>query len=125
MCVYHGDRPDLFAQAVDSILQQTVAPDEVVLVVDGPVPEELDTVICGYEALKQFRVIRLAENQGHGNARRTGLEHCSHSLVALMDSDDISLPDRFESSWQPLRPTRKLLLWVAKLPNLWTVLIRW
>lgn len=96
MCVYHGDDPEHFSLAVDSVLHQTAVPDEVVLVVDGPVPGALDAVISEYERLDSFNVIRLPENQGHGVARRTGLEHCTHSLVALMDSDDISLPDRFE-----------------------------
>lgn len=96
MCVYGGDDPEWFQTAVESILNQTVPPDEVVLVVDGPVPEQLDGVIARYEARTDFRVIRLAENQGHGNARRISLARCAHELVALMDADDISVPDRFE-----------------------------
>ena len=95
ICVYGGDHPEWFRTAVESILKQTAPPDEVVLVVDGPVPETLDHAISGYEQQSVFTVIRLAENQGHGNARRTGLEHCSHELVALMDADDISVPERF------------------------------
>ena len=43
-----------------------------------------------------FRVIRLKENSGHGVARRNGLENCSFNLIALMDADDLSAPDRFE-----------------------------
>ena len=96
MCVYGKDDPVWFQTAVDSILHQTRQPDEVVLVVDGPVPDALDAVICTYAELPFFRVVRLAENQGHGNARRIGLEHCTYDLVALMDADDISVQDRFE-----------------------------
>lgn len=96
MCVYGKDDPAYFDTAVRSILNQTQVPDEVVLVVDGPVPETLDAIIAAYEKNPVFRVIRLSENQGHGNARRVGLKNCSHELVALMDADDISLPDRFE-----------------------------
>lgn len=44
----------------------------------------------------QFNVVRLPQNQGHGNARRIGLEQCSCDYVALMDADDISVPERFE-----------------------------
>jgi len=95
MCVYGGDNPEWFRVAVESVLNQTVPPDEIVLVVDGPVPEALDGVIAEYEKKPVFKVIRLAENQGHGNARRTSLEHCSHELVALMDADDLCVPDRF------------------------------
>lgn len=96
MCVYGGDNPAWFAAAVDSVLNQTVAPDEIVLVVDGPVPAALDAVIGGYEADPRFAVIRLAENRGLGEARREALQHCRHDIVALMDADDISRPDRFE-----------------------------
>ena len=96
MCVYGKDNPDWFRTAVDSILNQTRRPDEVVLVVDGPVPDELDAIIRLYEALPFFRVIRLAVNEGHGNARRKGLSACTNELVALMDADDIAAPDRFE-----------------------------
>lgn len=96
MCVYGKDNPGFFRDAVQSILEQTVKPTEVVLVVDGPVPEELDTVICEYEKMPIFRVVRFVENQGHGNARRAGLAACTNEQVALMDADDLSVPDRFE-----------------------------
>lgn len=96
LCVYGKDNPQWFETAVESILNQTVPPSEVVLVVDGPVPEALDRVIQKYEQNPLFQVCRLPQNQGHGNARRKGLSLCSHELVALMDADDISLPDRFE-----------------------------
>lgn len=96
ICVYGKDCPEYFYQAVKSILNQTVKPSEVVLVVDGPVPEELDSVIKEFDKNDCFRVIRLETNQGHGIARRTGLENCSNELVALMDADDLSVPNRFE-----------------------------
>jgi len=96
MCVYGKDNPDWFETAVNSIINQTVPPAEIVLVVDGPVPDELDKLITGYEQTELFHVIRLPENLGHGDARRIGLENCTYDLVALMDADDISLPDRFE-----------------------------
>ena len=96
MCVYGKDNPDWFQTAVESVLNQSVKPSEVVLVVDGPVPPELDAVIRKYECNNIFTVIRFAENQGHGNARRAGLEACKNELVALMDADDINCYDRFE-----------------------------
>lgn len=96
ICVYGGDNAEHFKLALDSILYQTVKPDEVVLVVDGPVPNALDIVISEYEKLSCFKVIRLKENQGHGIARRTCLSNCTHDIVALMDADDISIPTRFE-----------------------------
>lgn len=96
MCVYGGDNPEWFSVAVNSIQNQTRKPDEVVLVVDGPVPEALDAVIADFEKNPVFKVVRLAVNSGHGEARRTGLNNCTYELVALMDADDISAPERFE-----------------------------
>lgn len=96
MCVYSKDDPIHFETAANSILNQTVPPSEVVLVVDGPVPEELDKVITSFEQMESFHVIRSKENQGHGNARRIGLAACQNELVAIMDADDISSADRFE-----------------------------
>ncbi len=96
MCVYGKDDPEWFKTAVDSVIEQTKKPDEIVLVVDGPVPDKLGAVIDEYEKLDFFKVVRFEENQGHGNARRAGLENCTNELVAIMDADDISVPDRFE-----------------------------
>jgi len=87
MCVYGGDNPDWFRIAVESILNQTAKPDEVVLVVDGPVPEAMDAIICEYEKAPVFHVIRLEKNMGHGEARRTGLTACKNDLVASEDFD--------------------------------------
>ena len=95
MCVYGGDNPQWFRAAVESILQQSVMPQEVILVVDGPVSEDLEIVIKEYEKIPYIKVFWLPENVGHGNARRISLENCSGDFVALMDADDISLPDRF------------------------------
>lgn len=96
ICVYWKDNPEWFDTAVQSVLNQTVPPAEVVLVVDGPVGEELDAVIRKYEKMEIFRVIRLKENQGTGIARNYALQACTHEMLAVMDADDICLPDRFE-----------------------------
>ena len=103
MCVYAKDNPEWFRQAVESILHQTMPPSEVVLVVDGPVPEALNRAVKSYEALPNFRVIRLPFNQGHGIARQIGLEACKYDLVAFMDADDISIPNRFEKQIRMFR----------------------
>ena len=96
MCVYGKDNPLWFETAVESVINQTVRASEIVLVVDGPVPDELDSIIKKYETMPVFKVIRFEENQGHGNARRAGLKAATYELVALMDADDICIPERFE-----------------------------
>ncbi|HYE09812.1 MAG TPA: glycosyltransferase [Patescibacteria group bacterium] len=96
MCVYENDNPVHFKEALESVINQTKKPDEIVLVIDGPIPGSIDQVIRNYENEVFFKVIRLPKNVGHGNARRIGLKNCSNELIALMDADDISVPDRFE-----------------------------
>jgi len=96
MCVYQKDNAQWIKEAIESILNQTHKASEIVIVVDGPVPDTINQVIKRYEENEQFKVIRLPENQGHGKARQCGLENCSNELIALMDADDICVKDRFE-----------------------------
>lgn len=101
MCVYGKDDPKHFDVAVQSIVDQTVKPTEIVLTVDGPIPDSLEDVITKYQTTlnnsnTDFKIIRLKKNMGHGEARRICFDNCSYSLIALMDADDISVPDRFE-----------------------------
>ncbi len=95
ICVYGGDNAQYFDLAMQSIFNQTLKPDEVVLVVDGPVGDNINDVIIKHQS-ETLKVIRLEKNVGHGDARRIGLENCTYDLVALMDADDICIRDRFQ-----------------------------
>ncbi|MBP2657826.1 MAG: hypothetical protein H6Q69_858 [Firmicutes bacterium] len=108
MCVYKNDNPEHFREALKSVVNQTRQPDEVVLVVDGPIQDSINEVIQIYEGELWFKVIRLPQNVGHGNARRTGLENCSYDLVALMDADDICVSYRFEKQLRCFAQDEKL-----------------
>lgn len=101
MCVYGKDNPDWFDTALESIvIIQTVIPTEIVLVVDGPVPESINKIIEKYvnncDGRVIFRVIRFTENRGLGEALKVAIENCSFEIIARMDSDDIAVNDRFE-----------------------------
>jgi len=98
MCVYCKDNAHHFRQAVESVtIKQTLKPSEVVVVVDGPIAGELDVYVKMLEQQTSlFKVIRMPENLGHAGARRAAFEAASNEIVAIMDADDISLPDRFE-----------------------------
>lgn len=97
MCIYEKDNPEWLSAAIESITTQTVVPKEIVLVVDGPITDALESIAKKCEADALYKVIRLPKNQGQGNARRIGLSACSNELVAIMDSDDISVSNRFEN----------------------------
>ena len=96
---YAGDDPGFLREAVlSSTTAQTRPPDEVVLVQDGPVPEPLAAEIKHLTATLPMPVNHLAlpVNVGLGPALDAGLAASSHEIVARMDADDVSVPDRFE-----------------------------
>lgn len=96
MSVYYADNPVFFLQAVDSVLNQTMPPGELIVSVDGPVASDIETALSKIEKLPVAQVLRLPENQGLGSARHTAILSARHEIVAVMDADDISISDRFE-----------------------------
>ena len=98
MSVHDADDPIFFDAAIDSITSQTVCPDEIVLVKDGCLGSDLERVVKKWEMRLKDRlsVVTLEASKGLGEALRVGTEHCKYELVARMDADDVSVPDRFE-----------------------------
>ncbi|MVF12935.1 glycosyltransferase [Ketobacter sp. MCCC 1A13808] len=97
--VYHGDNPEHFDVAMNSVtFDQTLLPNEIVLVVDGPVSTETNAIITKWErnSFVDCTVVRSPINVGLSSALNLGLSECRYEYVARMDSDDISLPHRFE-----------------------------
>ena len=100
LSVYGKDNASFFKEALLSVSKdQTVKPAQIVVVEDGPVPADIEHAI--EDAVKvspecEFTVIRKPQNAGLAAALNTGLKACKYEWVARMDSDDISLPDRFE-----------------------------
>lgn len=98
MSVYKNDKPEFVRRAIESISKdQTIKPSEIILMVDGPVPDCLKEEIISLS--KEFSIIHpqwQKENKGLGKVLEIGLLKCSYELVARMDADDIACPDRFE-----------------------------
>lgn len=95
--VYKSDNPEDFRTAVRSVYNQTIKPDEIIVVVDGPIPDTLKTVLA--ELQKEIPILRpvwLEKNMGHCIARQTYVNEARNKYVAGMDSDDIANPRRFE-----------------------------
>jgi glycosyltransferase involved in cell wall biosynthesis len=98
MSIYFKESPIFFKQALESLLNQTKMPNEIVLVKDGVLTKELNELISEYivNYPNLFKIIPLVENKGLGNALSIGILECSYEFVARMDTDDICLPNRFE-----------------------------
>lgn len=97
MSVYKNETVSHFKLAMESILNQTVLPDEIVLMRDGPVSPEMQEMID--EFVRDNSIISyypLKDNKGLGNALRIGVTRARNEYIARMDTDDIALPNRFE-----------------------------
>ena len=100
MSIYHKDNPKWLKEAIDSMLSQTIPPAEFIIVKDGFIGDNINTVILTYEQLhpKMFKIIQLPKNVGAGAAKHEGTKHCTCEFIAIMDADDISVNNRIEKS---------------------------
>ena len=98
MSLYIKENPEYLKSAIDSMLNQTVQADEIVIVEDGLLTDELYAVLNEYEEKypNLFTRVKNETNLGLGKALNRGLEYCKNELVARMDTDDIAKPDRCE-----------------------------
>lgn len=98
MSCYAKDRPEWLTLALESMAAQTVPPAEIVLVFDGPLGEGLLAAVDEFDAAHSGLLVRvpLEKNGGLGPALNAGLARCSCGVVARMDADDYSRPERLE-----------------------------
>lgn len=109
MPVYKKENPFFLTQALQSIWDnQTLKPNEIVIIKDGPLTNELEIVLSNYAKIAPTKIIALKENVGIGKALNIGVNECSFNYIARMDSDDIAFPDRF----------KKQINFLEKNPNL-------
>ncbi|MDW0116307.1 glycosyltransferase [Sporosarcina thermotolerans] len=96
MSVYHKENPSFLKASIDSMIKQTLKPNDFVIVKDGKLTKDLDEIINEYNEREPdlFNIVSLEKNIGLGRALDEGLKYCKNELVARMDSDDISLPAR-------------------------------
>jgi len=112
MAVYNQEKPAYFEAALKSVVEQTLLPNEIVLIIDGPISTELQTVIdhfkLNYPHL--FQIILLDKNMGLGYALQIGVLACSYEIIARMDTDDIALPQRFQKQIDFLKENKSFAI---------------
>ena len=98
MSVYVKSTPRFLDCAIRSVTsKQTLIPGQICLVIDGPIGPALSEVIQKWSKLlgDAFTLIALRKNVGLANALNIGIKYCRYELIARMDCDDVSLPQRF------------------------------
>src|SRR5690554_2110391 len=106
LSVYENDNSTHFESALNSIWPaQSLKPTQVVIVKDGPLTKALEAVVANWKLHANGVVteVPLKQNVGLARALNSGLKACHYDLVARMDSDDISAPDRFEKQVEFMR----------------------
>lgn len=109
LSLYDKEKPEYLRESLDSVFSQSYLSDDVVLVEDGKVGDALESVVKEYEnRYPQLHVIRFNTNRGLGYALNDGLKECRHDIVARMDTDDISKPERMERQVRFLEEHREI-----------------
>jgi glycosyltransferase involved in cell wall biosynthesis len=122
LSVYYKESPSNLKKALCSIIDQTITPNEVILVEDGKLNQKLYDVIDYFidKYPKIIKVIKLEKNQGLGKALSIGLKKCKYDLIARMDSDDISKNNRFEKQLKVFKKNPDIDIvgsWVKEFEN--------
>lgn len=112
MSVYKKDNPLWLEEAIISILNQTVLTNDFVIVKDGPLTKELDNVLEKYKNQYSniIKLIQLEKNVGLGLALNQGVINCKNNLIARIDSDDISSPNRIEKQLQVFKENKDIAM---------------
>ena len=112
MSLYSKEHPEYLCQALDSMINQTIKPDEIVLVEDGPLTDDLYAVSEKYKDKypELLHIVINEKNLGLGLALNRGLEVCRNELVARMDTDDISKPARCEKQLKRFKEKPELAI---------------
>jgi len=96
LTTYEGDDFNFFCQALNSLLGQSYTNLEVIVVSDGPL---VDVSLIFLEDLardKKLMWIKSEKNLGAAKARNLGIQAATGDFIAIMDADDISVPERIE-----------------------------
>lgn len=98
MSVYQKVDPKYLKESIDSILNQTYKTNEFIIIKDGPLLEVQNDLLAEYSKKYSdtIKVLELEKNSGAGVAYNLGIDKCTNKWAAIMDSDDIALPTKFE-----------------------------
>ena len=97
LSLYYKETPDYLKRSLNSIFLQTIIPDQVVLILDGPIGDDLTEIVSKYKArYQQLEVLPQPVNKGLSTSLNIGLEKCRNEIVFRMDTDDVCYSNRFE-----------------------------
>lgn len=122
LSVYKNEKPEYLQVALESIVNQKLMPNEIVIVQDGTLTSELEIVINKFKSQypNLVRVLCFEKNRGLGPALHDGILACKYEWIARMDTDDIAYPCRFEKQFEYLAQHPKVAMvgsWITEFSN--------
>lgn len=102
--LYAKENPDYLPECLDCIIGQTIPPEEILVVKDGPLSDELESILSHYSDSYPglFSFVAYQDNKGLWYALRQGVPACRNELIMRMDADDWSVPTRAERELEVL-----------------------
>lgn len=110
LSLYFREKTEHLNECLQSIHTQSLKPNEVVIVFDGPVGQNLRDIVTHWSRFLPIKLLKIKENVGLGQALNKGLEVCSHEIVLRMDTDDVCSANRFKLQIDKLENDKELIV---------------
>jgi len=111
--VYNGER--FLAESIESVLAQTVPPQQVIVVDDGSTDATAQIIGRFGDCVEHLT----QSNQGPAAARNAGLRRAVGDFIAFQDSDDLWLPEKLEHQLRCLLDDEAALGCICLVSNFW------
>jgi len=100
----HYNALDTIGRSIESVIQQTVAVHELIIVDDASAkPAELAQLVRHYSSRLTINLISLTKNRGASNARNIGVAHACSPYIAFLDSDDVWHPQKIARQYEYMK----------------------
>lgn len=106
MPVFNTPAPHLFTSFYSILNQKNISSYDILIVDDASDNEETIRALEFIANYPNVKVIRHETNRGSAAARNTGIAAINTEYIALMDSDDISFPNRFRAQWDYIKANK-------------------
>lgn len=121
MSVYEKEKPEYLEKALESVVNQTLLPNEIILIEDGPIGKKLKCVIDAYcNRYSYIHTYQFIDNVQLGRALAKGVELCKNELIARMDTDDIAVPERFALQYNYMKNHPEIMVcggWIEEFDD--------
>ncbi|MCK3658986.1 amylovoran biosynthesis protein AmsE [Pasteurellaceae bacterium Pebbles2] len=115
MSLYIKENPIFLRESLQSLVEQTVQADEIVLVLDGAITTELEQVLNEFSDKLPLKLVPLPQNVGLGKALNEGIKAANNEWLFRMDTDDICYPKRFEKQVEFIEQNPDVVLFSTQI----------